>query len=90
MSAWNELPELTAEIESLRSPMDKMQLRVKRIEAYFDYLCRTEERWVIECKRLGIDATWGQSILATVVVPAQKRELPKVLASARRHFEIND
>jgi hypothetical protein len=89
-SAWNGLAEITAEIESLRSPMDKMQHRVKRIEAYFDYLCRTEERWVIECKRRGLDATWGQSILPTVVLPAQKKELPKVLASARRHFEIND
>jgi KaiC/GvpD/RAD55 family RecA-like ATPase len=89
-SAWNELAEITGEIESLRSPMEKMQLRIKRIETYFSYLSRTEERWVVECKRRGLDATWGQSIVGSFIVPATKKELPRVLESARKHFQANE
>jgi hypothetical protein len=87
---WNELAELTAEIESLRNPLDRIEVRITRLHTFFDYLCKTEERWVVECKRRGLDATWGDPIISTTLFPGSKNEMSAVLAASQRRFTAKE
>ncbi len=78
--------ELTIEIESTRGPLERLTVRIRRLDAFLEYLRRCEERWVVETKRRDLPAEWGASIIASDFVPAIRASAAAALRSAERHF----
>src|SRR5207247_444368 len=61
--SWSRLKELTSEIEATNDPVGRMRLRCTRLDAFFDYLTRGEERWIVECRRRELAAEWQQALI---------------------------
>jgi hypothetical protein len=78
---WHELVVQTRQIETL-SRYEKIAVRVERARRFLDYLLKTEERWVVECKRRALEDVWSQQVLHDDIRPALERDLERVVKSA--------
>jgi hypothetical protein len=82
---WGGMRELTRDIESTRDSVERMELRLKRLNVFTDYLVRQEDRWVVDAKRRHLDEQWCTTPVRGQILPALAHYLPKVLDSARRN-----
>ena len=78
--------ELTVEIESTHGPVEKLGLRIQRLEAFLDYVGRCEGRWVVETKRRDLPAEWGRTVVADEMIPMIKTSTETAQRSAERNY----
>lgn len=78
--------ELTVEIESTRGAVERLELRIQRLELFLDYLKRCEERWVVEIKRRDLSGEWRSSLVAVEMIPAIRASMDGALQSAKRNY----
>jgi hypothetical protein len=78
-AVWDELQGLTLRIEKTRSLSSRMELRVKRIEVFLNYLERLEFDVIDGAP--GVSALTGLSLIKAGVAP----DIDKALAGARRY-----
>jgi len=83
--SWSKLINLTNDIESSHAPFDKMILRQKRMQVFFEYISLCEEPWVVECRRHGLSGVWSRQIISEIS-NAVIRDTNKALESAERIY----
>lgn len=81
---WREIAESTKLIESAPDTVSEVGLRINRLKCFVRYLTRIEERWVVECKRRGLESSWGRQILATQIVPVLEKDFERATVSVTR------
>jgi GTPase SAR1 family protein len=81
---WKQIADLTKQIETAADNVTQVKLRIERTRVYIRYLAMIEEKWVVECKRRGLEESWGKQIIATEVMQALEGDMRKVSASADR------
>jgi hypothetical protein len=80
----NHIADLTKQIETAADNVTQVKLRIERTRVYIRYLAMIEEKWVVECKRRGLEESWGKQVIGTEVMQAVEGDMRKVLASAER------
>ena len=79
---WEKLSSLTNAIE-VASWEAKMELRIKRIHCFVEYLRALEEKWIGSCNRCNLQSQWGTQVIADLS-ERLKEELVNVSLSAER------
>ena len=79
-----ELQDVTLEIEASHSPVDRMKLRLSRVEAFLQYLVRCEERWIVEARRRELGQEWQHQFVKADITPAVLKDAEVALRSAER------
>jgi hypothetical protein len=83
---WDALREITGDIESTHSPAERVRRRVDRVGIFFEYVARSEERWIVECRRRDLPTSWLRPIVRDEIIPALKNNLDVAVRSAARTF----
>ena len=81
-----ELQDVTLEIEASHSPVDRVRLRLSRVEAFLQYLVRCEERWIVEARRRELGQEWQHQFVEADIAPAVLKDAEVALRSAERRF----
>jgi hypothetical protein len=83
---WDELREITDEIESAHGAAERVKLRADRIDIFFDYLARSEERWIVECRRRDLPLNWHTQIVQNEIRPVLRKNVEIAIRSAERTY----
>lgn len=82
---WHELRTLSYSIEAERSTVEKIKLRVRRVQIFYDYMQTCISPLIVESQKRGLPSQWCTDVLAERRSDF-RRELSRVLASARRNY----
>ena len=78
--------ELTYEIESARNTVDRLKLRVQRLEQFVEYLKLCENQWTTVTNQHDLPLEWCRSIVAEEVVPGLTAAMEAAVHSAIRGY----
>jgi hypothetical protein len=78
---WHHMVLQTRQIQ-ISQRYERVPIRLERAQTFIQYLLKLEERWVVECRRRGLDESWSSQILLKEVKPALEADLVRVLKSA--------
>lgn len=82
---FESLRDLTTRIESRGDFLEKIEMRLKRVETFLDYLAGVEESWVVESRRKNVTEKFSRPYLKERILPVfEKDEKSRVLQSARK------
>jgi GTPase SAR1 family protein len=80
--AWEKLQDLTQQIEH-SVKMDRIDLRMARVECFLQYLLQKDQEWVVKCKRYNLSELW-HSEMVKELKPSIESEIEKVKTSAQK------
>ena len=83
---WKSLKELTLDIDGVRHPAEKIEMRVLRLRAFLDYMCQSDQRWVVAAKRRSLSGAWTTEIVQGAILPSLEKDLRRVLISSRYNY----
>ena len=87
-SIWQRLRTLSYDIESERNTVKRIRLRADRVQMFYDYMHEMIRPLIAEAQKRGLPSQWCTDALAERK-PEFRRELSRVLASARRNYGTN-
>lgn len=79
---WNQIRTLTQQIQTESNSIARLELRINRVESFFTYLERVEEKWIIEAKRRNLDQGWLDAPIRTRLHPLALKDFERAHQSA--------
>ncbi|MFC1694233.1 hypothetical protein ACFL1R_12085 [Candidatus Latescibacterota bacterium] len=86
---WGDLYEYTRKIEIV-SHYERIDIRLKRIKLYIEYLKIIDQSWIVKCKRFLLKDLWCENIIGSIIVPKIQDEFDKITKSAIRTQKRRD
>lgn len=84
--SWERLREITTEIEATHGAVERMRLRAKRLEIFYQYVIRGEEKWIVECRRRDVPKELARQIVRDEIWPAAQGDAAAAIRSAERVY----
>lgn len=84
-AVWNKLRTLSYEIDSERNIVKKIRHRIDRVQIFYDYMHNLISPLIVEAQKRGLPSQWCTDALSERKADF-RRELTRVLASARRNY----
>jgi hypothetical protein len=80
---WDELVSLTRHIEAVRR-YDRVEHRIDRVRRFIEYAVGIEEKWAVNCRRIGLDTRWSELFVKERLMPKLETDLERVGRSAQK------
>jgi GTPase SAR1 family protein len=84
-NVWQELRAMSYQIEAERNTVKRILIRVGRVRKFYDYMHQCMRPLIAQSQRRGLAPVWCSDVMEERA-PDLRRELGRVLESARRNY----